>query len=223
MPSTIVRIPALDMTFPASDPVAVGKPTSTEGTARPTGDLLDKIPHWLRSLHQMENELRSAARKGLVLRKDEASEHLAEARRLLALGGLTATSALKVELGFARVPLRDMVTLVPDVRDRRVGGLVYAWSGFAVMWVIWVSFVIFLSEPRVVMAVWPLPTVDRAGTSAQPLLAVFVNLFLIDIGGATAKLPIEVPALVAVRRGIRPREPPFPLRYQLRLMPVAAW
>ena len=46
-------------------------------------DLLDKIPHWLRSLHQMEGELRSAARKGLLLRKDEASEHLAEARRLL--------------------------------------------------------------------------------------------------------------------------------------------
>ena len=31
----------------------------------------------------MENELRNAARKGLLLRKDEASEHLAKARRQL--------------------------------------------------------------------------------------------------------------------------------------------
>ena len=46
-------------------------------------DLLDKIPQWLKSLHQMENELRSAPRQGLLLRKDEASTHLAEARRHL--------------------------------------------------------------------------------------------------------------------------------------------
>src|SRR3954465_9587054 len=76
-----------------------------------------------------------------------------------------------------------MVTLAPNVRDRRVGGLVYAWPGFAVIWAFWVSFVIFLSEPRVVMAVWPLPTVDRANTSAQPVLAAFVDLFLIGLFG----------------------------------------
>lgn len=46
-------------------------------------DLLDKIPEWLKSLWHMENELRSAARNGLILRKDEASVHLAEARRHL--------------------------------------------------------------------------------------------------------------------------------------------
>ena len=46
-------------------------------------DLLDKIPDWLKSLWQMENELRNAARNGLILRKDEASTHLAEARRHL--------------------------------------------------------------------------------------------------------------------------------------------
>ena len=33
-------------------------------------DLFDKIPQWLKSLHEMENELRNAARKGLILRKD---------------------------------------------------------------------------------------------------------------------------------------------------------
>ena len=45
-------------------------------------DLLDKIPAWLKSLWHMENELRNA-RNGLILRKDEASAHLAEARRHL--------------------------------------------------------------------------------------------------------------------------------------------
>ena len=46
-------------------------------------NLFDRIPRWLKSLHEMENELRNAARKGLILRKDEASEHLAQARRHL--------------------------------------------------------------------------------------------------------------------------------------------
>jgi hypothetical protein len=46
-------------------------------------DLLDKIPDWLKSLWHMENELRNAARNGLILRKEEASAHLAEARRHL--------------------------------------------------------------------------------------------------------------------------------------------
>jgi hypothetical protein len=45
-------------------------------------DLLGKIPDW-KSLWHMENELRNAARNGLILRKDEASAHLAEARRHL--------------------------------------------------------------------------------------------------------------------------------------------
>ena len=48
-----------------------------------TNDLLDKIPDWLKSLWHMENELRSAARNGIILRKDEASAHLAQARRHL--------------------------------------------------------------------------------------------------------------------------------------------
>jgi len=44
-------------------------------------DLLDQIPDWLKSLYHMENELRSSARNGLFLRKDEALQHLTEARR----------------------------------------------------------------------------------------------------------------------------------------------
>ena len=46
-------------------------------------DLLDNIPDWLKSLWHMENELRNAARNGIILRKEKASEHLAEARRHL--------------------------------------------------------------------------------------------------------------------------------------------
>ena len=48
-----------------------------------TDDLFDRIPQWLKSLHEMENKIRNAARKGLILRKDEAAEHLAQARRHL--------------------------------------------------------------------------------------------------------------------------------------------
>jgi hypothetical protein len=48
-----------------------------------THNFFDRIPQWLKSLHEMENELRNAARKGLVLRNEEAAEHLAQARRHL--------------------------------------------------------------------------------------------------------------------------------------------
>jgi len=53
------------------------------GKSMSTDDLFDRIPQWLKSLHEMENEIRNAARKGLILRKDEAAEHLAQARRHL--------------------------------------------------------------------------------------------------------------------------------------------
>ena len=45
-------------------------------------DLLDKIPDRLKSLYYMENELRSSARTGIFLRKDEALTHLSEAPSL---------------------------------------------------------------------------------------------------------------------------------------------
>ena len=58
-------------------------PSSSEGGFGMANDILDKIPDWLKSLWHMENELRNAARNGLILRKDAASAHLAEARRHL--------------------------------------------------------------------------------------------------------------------------------------------
>ena len=44
-------------------------------------DIFDRVPAWLKSLYQIETELRSAARKGVFLQTDKALEHLAEARR----------------------------------------------------------------------------------------------------------------------------------------------
>ena len=44
-------------------------------------DLFDSVPNWVKSLHQIETELREAARSGVFLQKDKALEHLAEARR----------------------------------------------------------------------------------------------------------------------------------------------
>ena len=61
-------------------PVVAKAQAQVDGMAN---NLLDKIPEWLKSLWHMENELRNAARNGLILRKDEASAHLAEARRHL--------------------------------------------------------------------------------------------------------------------------------------------
>jgi hypothetical protein len=40
-------------------------------------------------------------------------------------------------------------------------GRLYAWSGFAVMWCFWVSFVIILAKPPRVARFYPLPTIDR--------------------------------------------------------------
>ena len=44
-------------------------------------DVGSKIPAWLKSLYEMENELRDAARNSIILRSEKASEHLAAARK----------------------------------------------------------------------------------------------------------------------------------------------
>jgi hypothetical protein len=44
-------------------------------------DLLAKVPPALKSLWNMENELRSALQNAIFMRKDEASEHMAEAKK----------------------------------------------------------------------------------------------------------------------------------------------
>jgi hypothetical protein len=46
-------------------------------------DLPGRIPTWLKSLYEMENELCDAARNGIILRNEKATEHLAAARKHL--------------------------------------------------------------------------------------------------------------------------------------------
>jgi hypothetical protein len=59
------------------------RPGTMIGRTMNIDSFFDRIPQWLKSLHEMENELRNAARHGLILRKEGAAEHLAQARRHL--------------------------------------------------------------------------------------------------------------------------------------------
>ena len=61
--------------------------------------------------------------------------------------------------------------------------MAYTWSGIAIMWAFWISFVIFLASPRNLLDHWPLPTVDGDGIVTSPVLAGLVDLVLIAIFG----------------------------------------
>jgi protein-S-isoprenylcysteine O-methyltransferase Ste14 len=76
-----------------------------------------------------------------------------------------------------------MVSLAPITHDRPVFAIGYAWAGATVMWAFWVSFVIFLAEPRQILAWWPLPTIDRADSPQDPALAVCIDLALVAVFG----------------------------------------
>ena len=47
------------------------------------GNITESVPKVLKSLWDIENELRSAAQNGVVLRSDEARSHLQQARHHL--------------------------------------------------------------------------------------------------------------------------------------------
>jgi isoprenylcysteine carboxyl methyltransferase (ICMT) family protein YpbQ len=68
-------------------------------------------------------------------------------------------------------------------RAAAVLGLIYAWSGFAVMWAFWISFVIFLASPSRLAVWWPLPMVDVGGSIGPPAGAALVDLALIGLFG----------------------------------------
>jgi methanethiol S-methyltransferase len=76
-----------------------------------------------------------------------------------------------------------MALLTPITHERPGLVLAYAWAGVAVMWAFWVSFVIFLSEPRQVLAWWPLPTVDHTDTARHPAIAMFIDVALVMLFG----------------------------------------
>jgi protein-S-isoprenylcysteine O-methyltransferase Ste14 len=76
-----------------------------------------------------------------------------------------------------------MISLAPITRERPTLALAYAWAGVAIMWAFWVSFVIFLAEPRLIVAWWPLPTVDQGDSLLHPLAAALIDLGLIALFG----------------------------------------
>jgi hypothetical protein len=76
-----------------------------------------------------------------------------------------------------------MVALAPITDERPAFALSYAWAGVVIMWTFWVSFVIFLAEPRQVIAWWPLPTVDRGESLAHPAIAALIDLALVSLFG----------------------------------------
>jgi Ribonuclease G/E len=58
----------------------------------------DTVPKVLKTLWDLETELRGAAQNGVILRREEASKHLAEARRHLdELLGLTRSPETTTE------------------------------------------------------------------------------------------------------------------------------
>ena len=76
-----------------------------------------------------------------------------------------------------------MVSLPPITHERPSFALVYAWAGVAIMSAFWISFVIFLAEPRQVLAWWPLPILDRGASLANPAFAALIDLALVMLFG----------------------------------------
>jgi hypothetical protein len=76
-----------------------------------------------------------------------------------------------------------MVPLAPTTQSRPSFAVACAWCGFAVMWAFWVSFVIFLAEPRQILGWWPLPTVDGPRSVEQPVFAGLIDLALVALFG----------------------------------------
>ncbi len=66
---------------------------------------------------------------------------------------------------------------------KRLLGLTFAWSGFAIMWGFWICFVVFLADPPWAAKSWPLPTVDSGGTVDHPGIAALIDLVLISLFG----------------------------------------
>jgi methanethiol S-methyltransferase len=75
-----------------------------------------------------------------------------------------------------------MVSISPT-RERPAVGLVYAWAGVVIMWLFWVSFVVFVAEPRQLLPWWPLPTINRGEAIGAPWAAALIDLGLIALFG----------------------------------------
>jgi methanethiol S-methyltransferase len=65
----------------------------------------------------------------------------------------------------------------------RLAGLIYGLSAVAIMWVFWVTFVIFLANAPKLTKPWLEPSVDVGGSIVHPLGAALIDLCLIAIFG----------------------------------------
>src|SRR6202008_2936687 len=68
-------------------------------------------------------------------------------------------------------------------RIARLAGGAYAWFGFVVMWAFWISFVVFLANPRWAAKQWHLPTIDGTSDAVHPAIAAAIDLALISLFG----------------------------------------
>jgi len=70
-----------------------------------------------------------------------------------------------------------------ESRIARLAGGAYAWFGFVVMWAFWISFVVFLANPRWAAKQWHLPTIDGTSDAVHPAIAAAIDLALISLFG----------------------------------------
>lgn len=82
-------------------------------------------------------------------------------------------------------------------------GLLYAWTGVAVMLAFWVSFAVFLAAPRQLADDWPLPTVDYGGSIETSWAAAVVDVALVTLFG----LQHSLMARPWFKRGVTGRMP----------------
>ena len=64
-----------------------------------------------------------------------------------------------------------------------VAAQAFAWSGFAIMWLFWISFVVFLADRPRIVRFWPLPTINGGGVDDHVSTASITNLALIALFG----------------------------------------
>lgn len=72
----------------------------------------------------------------------------------------------------------------PDATRSEVAwGAIYAWAGFAIMWPVWLCFIVLLANPKWALRHWPLPTVDGPARGLGMWTSVLVDLGLVAIFG----------------------------------------
>ncbi len=74
----------------------------------------ETVPRVLKALWDLENEMRSAAQNSVILRREEARQHLADARRHL--DELLSLVRSKEEVGKEESDVSDETTIPPALK-----------------------------------------------------------------------------------------------------------